>query len=36
MADQEPGHVLDARLVPRAHRAVEPLHSQVYFAPELE
>ena len=31
----EPEHVLDARLVPRAHRAVEPLHSQVYFAPEL-
>jgi hypothetical protein len=36
MADDQPGHVLDARLVPRAHRAVEPLHSQVYFAPELE
>ncbi len=30
------GPTLDARLVPRAHRAVEPLHSQVYFAPELE
>jgi hypothetical protein len=30
------GSTLDARLVPRAHRAVEPLHSQVYFAPELE
>src|SRR5918997_6757949 len=36
MADDQSGHVLDARLVPRAHRAVEPLHSQVYFAPELE
>src|SRR3954462_10666457 len=36
MADEQSGHVLDARLVPRAHRAVEPLHSQVYFAPELE
>jgi hypothetical protein len=36
MADEQPGHILDARLVPRAHRAVEPLHSQVYFAPELE
>src|SRR3712207_314832 len=36
MADAEPEHVLDARLVPRAHRAVEPLHSQVYFAPELD
>jgi hypothetical protein len=30
------GPTLDARLVPRAHRAVEPLHSHVYFAPELE
>ena len=36
MADDTSGHVLDARLVRRAHRAVEPLHSQVYFAPELE
>jgi hypothetical protein len=37
MADADrSGHTLDARLVPRAHRAVEPLHSQVYFAPELE
>jgi hypothetical protein len=34
-ADQS-GPTLDARLVPRAHRAVEPLHSQVYFAPELD
>src|ERR687894_2040339 len=36
MADDQSGHILDARLVPRAHRAVEPLQSQVYFAPELE
>lgn len=31
-----PGPTLDARVVARAHRAVEPLHSQAYFAPELE
>src|SRR5919205_2187718 len=37
MAESAPsGTPLDARLVPRAPRAVEPLHSQVYFAPELE
>ncbi|MCV2490760.1 hypothetical protein OF117_15475 [Geodermatophilus sp. YIM 151500] len=30
------GSALDARLVSRAHRAVEPLHSHVYFAPELD
>jgi hypothetical protein len=36
MADAvQSAHTLDARLMPRAHRAVEPLHSQVYFAPEL-
>ncbi|MCU1667697.1 MAG: uncharacterized protein JWP40_624 [Blastococcus sp.] len=27
-------HALDPALVARAHRAVEPLHSHVYFAPE--
>nr|MDP9460200.1 hypothetical protein [Actinomycetota bacterium] len=27
---------LDAAAVARAHRAVEPLHSHIYFAPELE
>ena len=27
---------LDPAAVARAHRAVEPLHSQIYFAPELE
>jgi hypothetical protein len=29
-----PPVAFDPRLVARAHRAVEPLHSQVYFAPE--
>src|SRR5688500_6887692 len=28
--------VLEPAAVARAHRAVEPLHSQIYFAPELE
>jgi hypothetical protein len=32
-ADQHPSG-LDPALVARAHRAVEPLHSQMYFAPE--
>ena len=32
-ADQ-PMPALDPRLVARAHRAVEPLHSHMYFAPE--
>src|SRR5829696_9732571 len=27
---------LDPAAVARAHRAVEPLHSHIYFAPELE
>ena len=30
----QPAPALDPRLIARAHRAVEPLHSQVYFAPE--
>ena len=35
MADAEQSaHIVDARLVARADRAVEPMHSQVYFAPE--
>jgi hypothetical protein len=32
----EPTGTLDLRQVARAHRAVEPLHNQVYFAPEAE
>src|SRR5215210_7640889 len=32
-ADQHPSG-LDPAVVARAHRAVEPLHSQMYFAPE--
>ncbi len=32
----QPAPALDPGLVARAYRAVEPLHSQVYFAPELE
>src|SRR5918912_3979885 len=32
-ADQHPSG-LDPALVARAHRAVEPLHSHMYFAPE--
>ncbi len=31
-----PASALDPGAVARAHRAVEPLHSQIYFAPELE
>jgi hypothetical protein len=27
---------IDAQVVARAHRAVEPIHSHVYFAPELD
>jgi hypothetical protein len=34
-ADQ-PAPALDPKLVARAHRAVEPLHSHLYFAPELD
>src|SRR3954462_926475 len=33
MASADPSH-LDPGVVGRAYRAVEPLHSQVYFAPE--
>jgi hypothetical protein len=33
MVSAEPSH-LDPGVVGRAYRAVEPLHSQVYFAPE--
>ena len=32
----QPASGLDPAVVARAHRAVEPLHSQMYFAPELE
>jgi hypothetical protein len=32
----QPTSALDPAAVARAHRAVEPLHSQIYFAPELE
>jgi hypothetical protein len=31
-----PASALDPAVVARAHRAVEPLHAQIYFAPELE
>jgi hypothetical protein len=34
-ADQ-PGPVFDPALVGRAHRAIDPLHSQLYFAPEQD
>jgi hypothetical protein len=30
----QPGSVLDPAMVARAHRAIEPLHSHLYFAPE--
>ena len=32
----QPASALEPAAVARAHRAVEPLHSQIYFAPELE
>ena len=28
----QPGSVLDPAMVARAHRAIEPLHSHLYFA----
>ena len=31
-----PASALDPKLVARAHRAVEPLHNHVYFAPETD
>lgn len=34
--DQPAASAVDSRLVGRAHRAVEPLHSHLYFAPELD
>src|SRR5687767_6619954 len=30
----QPGSVLDPAMVARAHRAIEPLHSHLYFSPE--
>ncbi|HEX2073393.1 MAG TPA: hypothetical protein VHF92_06380 [Geodermatophilus sp.] len=32
----QPASVLDARVVARAHRSVEPLHNHVYFVPETD
>src|SRR5688500_18609081 len=32
----QPVSALGPAAVARAHRAVEPLHAQIYFAPELE
>lgn len=34
VSDGQPAPALDPKLVARAHRAVEPVHSQMYFAPE--
>jgi hypothetical protein len=31
---EQPSSVLDPAMVARAHRAIEPLHSHLYFAPE--